>query len=246
MLEIANLSKHYGETIALDDASIAFSAGTVHTIMGENGSGKSTLVKLLSGVVAPDRGRILIDGAPFVGRNPAAFQARGFATVYQEVLIAPDRSVTDNILLGYDGPFRRNLPRGARRQTAADTLSRYARTAVDLDIDAGALPLATQQLVVLARALVRKPRILILDEATAALDFNDRETVFALIEALAREGCLVLFISHRMDEVLRLSDRITVLRSGKVVETVDRADATPELLLARMAPEIVEERQHHG
>ncbi len=99
---------------------------------------------------------------------------------------------------------------------------------------------------VLARALVRKPRILILDEATAALDFNDRETVFALIEALAREGCLVLFISHRMDEVLRLSDRITVLRSGKVVETVDRADATPELLLARMAPEIVEERQHHG
>jgi len=246
MLEIANLSKHYGETIALDDASIAFSAGTVHTIMGENGSGKSTLVKLLSGVVAPDRGRILIDGAPFAGRNPAAFQARGFATVYQEVLIAPDRSVTDNILLGYDGPFRRNLPRGARRQTAAATLSRYARTAVDLDIDAGALPLATQQLVVLARALVRKPRILILDEVTAALDFNDRETVFTLIEALAREGCLVLFISHRMDEVLRLSDRITILRSGKVVETFDRADATPELLLARMAPEIVEERQQHG
>lgn len=244
MLEIANLSKRYGETIALDDASVSFKAGTVHTIMGENGSGKSTLVKLLSGVVAPDRGRILVNDAPFTGRGPKAFQAHGFATVFQEVLIAPDRSVTDNILLGYDRPFRRNIPRAARRQAAADTLARYARTAVDLDIDAGALPLATQQLVVLARALIRKPRILILDEVTAALDFNDRETVFTLIEGLARDGCLVLFISHRMDEVLRLSHRITILRSGKVVETIDRADATPDLLLARMAPEIVEEREH--
>jgi ribose transport system ATP-binding protein len=246
MLEIRNLSKRYGETVALDDALISFSAGSVHTIMGENGSGKSTLVKLLSGVVSPDRGEILVDGARFSGRDPIAFQAKGFATVFQEVLIAPDRSVTDNILLGYDRPFRRNLPRNARRQTAADTVARCARTAIDLDIDAGVLPLATQQLVVLARALVRKPRILILDEVTAALDFNDRETVFTLIESLARDGCLVLFISHRMDEVLRLSDRITILRSGKVVETLDRAAATPELLLARMAPEIVEERQHHG
>lgn len=246
MLEIANLSKRYGETIALDGASVVFSGGTVHTVMGENGSGKSTLVKLLSGVVAPDRGEILVDGAPFDGRSPSAFQAKGFATVYQEVLIAPDRNVTDNILLGYDRPFRRNLPRAARRQTAADTLSRCARTVIDLDVEAGALPLATQQLVVLARALVRRPRILILDEVTAALDFNDRETVFSLIEGLARDGCLVLFISHRMDEVMRLSDRITVLRSGRVVETIDRADATPELLLARMAPEIVEERRHHG
>ncbi|MCP4384946.1 MAG: sugar ABC transporter ATP-binding protein [Hyphomicrobiales bacterium] len=244
MLEIANLSKRYGETVALDDASIAFSAGTVHTIMGENGSGKSTLVKLLSGVVAPDRGEIRVDAVPFVGRTPAAFQAHGFATVFQEVLIAPDRNVIDNILLGYDGPFRRRMPRDRRRQAAADTLAHCARTAIDLDINAGWLPLATQQLVVLARALLRRPRILILDEATAALDFNDREIVFELIEGLAREGSLVLFVSHRMDEVLRLSHRITVLRSGRVVETLDRADASAERLLASMAPEIVEERRH--
>lgn len=96
----------------------------------------------------------------------------------------------------------------------------------------------------LARALVRKPRILILDEVTAALDFNDREIVFSLIESLARDGCLVLFISHRMDEVLRLSDRITILRSGKVVETLDRADVSPERLLEKMAPEILQERRH--
>ena len=244
MLEIRNLSKRYGETVALDDASISFSSGTVHTIMGENGSGKSTLVKLLSGVVSPDRGDMLVSGAPFSGSDPIAFQAAGFATVFQEVLIAPDRNVIDNILLGYDAPFRRKLPRSERRATVSQVLSRCARTVIDLDVDAGVLPLATQQLVVLARALTRKPRILILDEVTAALDFNDREIVFTLIETLAREGCLVLFISHRMDEVMRLSDRITILRSGKVVETLDRDAATPELLLALMAPEIVEEREH--
>lgn len=244
MLEIANLSKRYGETTALDDASVSFSAGTVHTIMGENGSGKSTLVKLLSGVVMPDRGRITVDGMPFGGRHPSAFQARGFATVFQEVLVAPDRSVTDNILLGYDGPFSRRMPRGSRRHAVTDILSRCARTVIDLDVEAGSLPLATQQLVVLARALIRRPRILILDEATAALDFNDREIVFTLIESLARQGCLVLFISHRMDEVMRLSHRITILRGGRVVETLDRADASAERLLASMAPEIVEERRH--
>ena len=244
MLEISHLSKRYGETIALDDASIVFAAGSVHTIMGENGSGKSTLVKLLSGIVAPDRGSIRIDGASFAGRTPAAFQSRRFATVFQEVLIAPDRTVIDNVLLGYDRPFGRRMPRSGRREAVREALSRCSPTAVDLDAEAGRLPLATQQLVVLARALIRKPRILILDEVTAALDFNDRETVFRLIEGLAREGCLILFISHRMDEVMRLSHRITVLRSGKVVETIDRADATPELLLQRMAPEIVAERQH--
>ena len=244
MLEIANLSKRYGETVALDGASVAFSAGTVHTIMGENGSGKSTLVKLLSGIVMPDRGEIRVDGRPFDGRTPRAFQARGLATVFQEVLVAPDRTVADNVLLGFDGLARRRLPRNARRATARDALALCTPTTVDPDVEAGHLPLAIQQLVVLARALVRKPRILILDEVTAALDFTDRETVFTLIERLAGEGCLILFISHRMDEVLRLSHRITILRSGKVVETLDRADATPELLLARMAPEILAERAH--
>ena len=246
MLEIENLSKRYGETVALDGASVAFAAGTVHTIMGENGSGKSTLVKLLSGIVTPDRGAIRVDGTSFSGRGPADFQARGFATVFQEVLVAPDRTVTDNVLLGYDGTARRRMPRSGRRDAARAALALCSPLAVDLDAEAGHLPLASRQLVVLARALVRKPRILILDEATAALDFTDREMVFTLIERLAREGCLILFISHRMDEVMRLSHRITILRSGKVVETLDRADATPELLLARMAPEIVAERAHHG
>src|SRR5438445_12300103 len=146
MLEIRNISKRYGETVALADASISFRAGTIHTILGENGSGKSTMVKLLSGIVQPDSGAILLQGKPVSGTRPSAFQAQGFATVFQEVLIAPDRSVTDNILLGLDGLVRRTVPRSERRDRAAAALKRFAVTDVPLDMPAGLLPLAAQQL----------------------------------------------------------------------------------------------------
>lgn len=244
MLEIRNVSKRYGETIALQDASIVFRAGTIHTILGENGSGKSTLVKLLSGIVQPDGGAILFDDKPFTGSEPSTFRKAGLATVFQEVLIAPDRNVTDNILLGLDGFFRRAITRSERRARAAALLKRFARTEVPLDSPAGLLPLAAQQLVVLARALTRNPRILILDEVTAALDFADRESVFALMRQLAGEGCLILFITHRMDEVMALSDRITILRSGRVVRTEEAGRSTPADLLRAMAPQTAAELVH--
>lgn len=244
MLDIENVSKRYGETVALSDATIAFRAGTVHTILGENGSGKSTMVKLLSGIVQPDGGTMRFDGRPLSGTCPADFQAAGFATVFQEVLIAPDRTVTDNILLGLDGAIRRKVPRNRRRETAAAALSRIAVTEVPLDAPAGSLPLAAQQLIVLARAVVRKPRVLILDEVTAALDYADREAVFKLMRQLASEGSLLLFITHRMDEVMSLSDRISILRSGKVIKTEDCGVSTPAELLKAMAPQTAAELSH--
>ncbi|MBN8952499.1 MULTISPECIES: ATP-binding cassette domain-containing protein [unclassified Rhizobium] len=244
MLEIENVSKRYGETVALSGASIAFKAGTVHTILGENGSGKSTMVKLLSGIVQPDGGVIRLDGRPFCGHTPAAFQTAGFATVFQEVLIAPDRTVTDNILLGLDGLWTRRIPRAERRATAEAALRRFAITEVSLDAPAGSLPLAAQQLVVLARAVVRRPRVLILDEVTAALDYADRESVFRMMRELAREGSLLLFITHRMDEVMSLSDRISILRGGKVVKTEDCGASTPAELLKAMAPQTAAELTH--
>ena len=244
ILEIEDVTKTYGETVALDGVSIAFRPGTIHTILGENGSGKSTLVKLLSGIVLPDRGTIRIAGKPLAGRDPAAFQAAGIATVYQEVLLAPHRSVVDNVLLGLDGLLLRRVPRAERRGLVERTLGGFASTPIGLDQAAGDLSLAAQQLVVLARAVVRRPRIMILDEVTAALDFSDREAVFRLMERLAREGVLLLFISHRMDEVMRLSDRISILRSGRLVTTLDKAEATPDQLLGLMAPEIARELAH--
>ncbi|MEO9339654.1 ATP-binding cassette domain-containing protein [Mesorhizobium sp. SB112] len=244
MLEVSSVSKRYGETVALSDATIAFRDGTIHTILGENGSGKSTLVKLLSGVVLPDGGDILLDGKPFRGRDPATFQAAGFATVFQEVLIAPDRNVMDNILLGIDRPFKRVIARRDRREMAAAALARFAITDVPLDAEAGSLPLAAQQLIVLARAVVRKPRILILDEITAALDFADRESVFRLMREMASAGVLILFITHRMDEVMALSDRISILRSGKVVKTEEKGVSDPAALLRAMAPQTAAELSH--
>lgn len=244
MLDVDDLSKTYGETRALDGATVGFARGTIHAILGENGSGKSTLVKLLSGVVPPTRGAIRVEGKPIGDFSPAAFQALGLATVFQEVLIAPDRTTVDNILLGCDAPFRRRIPRRTRRTRAEQALASIARTPIDLDAPAGAQPLAVRQLVVLARALVREPRILILDEVTAALDFADREAVFTTMEAFARKGGLILFISHRMDEVMRLAHRVTILRNGKVVDTLDRAAATSEQLLKLMAPAAAEELAH--
>ena len=236
VLEVAGLSKRYGETVALDGAAIAFQAGSIHAVLGENGSGKSTLVKILSGIVAPSGGSVRLGGVAVTDFRPVAMQALGIGTVFQEVLIAPDRSVADNVLLGIDGLFTRGVPRAGRAALAASLLARVTRTPMEVSANAGALALAQRQLVVLARALAKQPRVLILDEVTAALDYGDRDAVFAFMRAFAAEGGLILFITHRIDEVTALADRVTVLRSGRVVRTFARGEVDVPGLLALMAP----------
>ncbi|WP_027135475.1 ATP-binding cassette domain-containing protein [Geminicoccus roseus] len=237
MLTMSGVTKRYGETVALADAHVTFDRGHVHTILGENGSGKSTLVKLLSGVVRPSAGTIRLDDRPIELARPADAQRLGIATVFQEVLLAPARSVLENVFMGYDGLFRYRIDRAERRRRAEAALASVTRNPLDLDRPAGTVPLAQQQLIVLARALVREPRILILDEVTAALDFGDRDVLFEAIRAFVDGGRLALFISHRMDEVRRLSDRVTVLRSGSVVETLETGEITERRLLSLMLPD---------
>lgn len=235
-LTVSHLTKRYGETLALSDASVTFRPG-IHTILGENGSGKSTMLKILSGVVSQSEGTVAVNDRTISPRTPRDMHDLGLSTVFQEVLVAPHRSVVENIFLGYDGPLKRRIEKSARAPLARALLAEIARFPIPLSAPAGELPLASQQLVVLARALVRLPSILLLDEATAALDYADRHLVFRAIEDYAVAGNIVIFISHRLEEVRRLSDRVTVLRSGRVVETLERNDITTERLLKLMAPE---------
>ncbi|MDE0545991.1 sugar ABC transporter ATP-binding protein [Microbacterium sp. C7(2022)] len=232
-LRLSGISKRFGATRALVDAELDLHPGEVHTLLGENGSGKSTLVKIIGGVHSPDTGSLTLDGQALTLRNPRQANGRGIAVVFQEVLTATSQSVLDNIWLGTDGVFSRRLGRAAQRSLAAETLGRLI-DGIDLDAPAGDLSLSERQAVCIVRALVREPGILVLDESTAALDVQTRDRLFAEIRRLTSHGVSVLFISHRMDEVQEISDRVSVLRSGRTVSTVDRDSLSVERLIADM------------
>jgi ribose transport system ATP-binding protein len=241
LLEVRNLRKSFGETQALVSCSFSARDGVVHSILGENGSGKSTLVKVLSGIVVPDGGEIRVDGTGVARFTPLAARHLGVVPVLQEVLVAPNRTVLDNIFLGYDGLFRHRLARSQRVDMARQTLDRITRAEIDLGALVEALPLPRRQLVTIARALVHDPQVLILDESTSTLDINDRQVLFEEIRRRVAGGRLVIYISHRLDEVLDLADEITVLRSGSSVATVPRTGLTVHDLLALMSPAAAEQ-----
>lgn len=235
-IRIAELSKSFGPTHALRSVTIDLEAGTVHTILGENGSGKSTLIKALSGVVAPDAGSISIDGAEVRLASPRAAQALGVQTVFQEILTAPNRSLVDNVHLGFHPWSRRRTSVAEDVRQTQELFASLGIPDVDVTAEAGEVPLYVQQVTVIARALRRDPQVLILDEATAALGLSERRALFEVIRGLRGAGVAVVFVSHRLDEVVDISDTITVLRSGRVVGQVGRAEASAAVLLGLMAP----------
>ena len=244
-LDLKNVSKSYGETRALTALDLQCKPGTVHTIFGENGSGKSTLVKVLSGIIAPDQGEVWINGVRAQNFSPGGMRRLGIAAVLQEVLVAPNQSALQNVFLGYDGLFTRRIGRQERIKVARDILARLSKTPIPLEQLVEKLPLQQQQIVVIARALVRDPRILILDEASGTLDIEDRETLFKTVREFVARGRLVIFISHRIDEVLEISDAVTVLRNGKLVTTVPCAGLTAKALLSLILPDTVSVESLH-
>ncbi len=237
VLDLKDVHKRYGETRALEALDLHCQPGTVHTVFGENGSGKSTFVKILSGIIAPDRGVIRVNGQAVTHYSPLHMRRLGIVPVLQEVLVAPNVTVLDNIFMGYDGLFRRRLTRAQRLDRAQAVLAQITRMPLNLDQLVDTVPLPQQQLIVIARALLHDPSILILDEATAALDIEDRDLLFAAIKAFVARERLVIYISHRMDEVLDLSDTVTVLRSGHAVASLPRAEVSVTRLLKLVLPD---------
>jgi ABC-type sugar transport system ATPase subunit/ribose/xylose/arabinose/galactoside ABC-type transport system permease subunit len=228
LLRIEGLGKSFGPTVALRSASLELRTGEVHALMGENGSGKSTLVKILSGVHRPDAGEVSIEQSPLRAASPRAAVTAGVATVFQEVQSVPDQSVLDNLWLGTDGIVRHASGEGKRDERARAVLAELLGDCPDslLAAPAGSLSLSECQAVAIGRAMLRSPKVLVLDEATSALDVATRDRLFTAIRRRTADGLSVLFISHRMDEVSEIADRVTVLRSGESVATLERAEAT--------------------
>ena len=235
-LDIADLSRSFGETKALRSATLRVAPGEIHSLAGENGSGKSTLIKILSGVLRPDSGTLTWEGD--VKRylsSPSGAQAMGISTVFQETLFAPEMTVRDNIFLGTDRLFRYGRRKGAELEVAGQAMSDLGLDGLDPDRPMWMLSLAERQLVTIARAIIRPWRLLILDESTSALDAQQRDRLFGYLRQARSDGKSVLFTSHRMDEVLGLADRITVLRQGTTVATVAVAEASRRGILSHMS-----------
>ncbi len=237
LLVAQGLDKHFGETHALRDVSLEISTGQVHAILGENGSGKSTLGKIIAGIIPPDSGELTIGGQRVRTFSPPSMLELGVAIVLQEVLVALNRSVVDNVLLGRDTPFRFRYSNGERREIVSDILQKLTRRTFDLDQMVGELELQEQQILVIARGLLCEPKLLILDEATAALDLADRDMLFSTIRQFVSDGGTVAFVSHRLPEVLELSDVVHVMHNGHNTARLEGEDLNPKTLLAHLTQE---------
>jgi ribose transport system ATP-binding protein len=231
------ISKRFGGVRALQRADLAIEAGRIHAVLGENGAGKSTLIKIMAGVIAPDEGSMLLGGQPVSFASPAAANASGIVCIFQELSLVPDLSVADNIAIS-NAPQRFGLiDRRAQRRVAEEALARAGADNIHPLALVKDLPLSRRQMVEIAKALARKPRILILDEATSALAAADVTKIYAVLKRLRAEGLALVYISHRMHEITELADECTVFCNGRSVATFAAGTKTDnevvELMIGR-------------
>src|SRR5688572_9260642 len=225
LVETTGLCKDFPGIRALDGVSLPVRRAEVHGIVGENGAGKSTLMKILSGIEQPTSGTIVLDGATVAIPTAHAADRLGIAMIHQELNLVDELSVADNIFLGRERTRLRLVDSRSQEQTARELLRR-----VGCDIDPSrivkSLSIAQQQLVEIAKALASNARLLIMDEPTAVLSERETASLFALIAQLKREGVTILYISHHLSEVLVVCDRVTVMRDGRIVKTLDAKAAS--------------------
>ncbi len=233
LLQMRGICRSFPGVKALDGVDFTLQAGEIHALMGENGAGKSTLIKVLTGVYPAEAGQILMQGRPIAPKSTRHAQAEGISTVYQEVNLVPTLSVAENIFLGRQPRKFGFVDWKTIRLRSQDALKR-----LDLDIDVSAplnsYSIAIQQMVAIARSLDVSAKILILDEPTSSLDTNEVAQLFAVMRKLRDDGLGIIFVSHFLDQVYQVSDRMTVLRNGKLVGQYDAAALPRMELIARM------------
>jgi len=225
VVSVQNVTKEYPGVRALDGVSLDLRVGEVHALVGENGAGKSTLIRIMSGDMRPDIGAVQVRGAEVAFREPSDARQAGIATIYQELMIVPDMTVAENIVLGNEpgiGPNRQYYSRAQAERLADEVLRRLGeRVAINPRTIAGRLSTGQKQIVEIARALVRHAPVIILDEPTAALSDKEAKILLDILRQLRREGTAILFVSHRLEEVRSIADRVTVLRGGRHIATLN-------------------------
>ena len=234
LLRAINVDKSFAGVHALKRASFELKAGEVHALIGENGAGKSTLIKIITGAVTPDAGEIQINGKTVSHNTPRIAKQLGIAAMYQQPALFPELSVAENIAIGLEeSPAFSRVDWGKRKRKAAELLARIGAR-IDPDTEAGDLTLPQQQLVEIARALGAEAKVLILDEPTASLSEEDAQNLFTVIRQLRSEGAGVIYISHRLEELPVIADRVTVLRDGSTIDTRVIADINRQQLIQLM------------
>jgi ribose transport system ATP-binding protein len=235
------ISKRFGATQALKDVSFEVRAGEVMALIGENGAGKSTLVKVLSGAHPPDSGTMELCGRPFAPRGPHDACLAGVAMIYQELTLCPDLSVEDNIMLGQERHAWGWLRRAEQQERVGDALSLLGHPELRPEMPVGRLSVGTQQLVEIARALVRDAKVIVFDEPTSSLAGQDVQRLFDVIRKLKASGLGIIYISHFLEEVREICDRCTILRDGQVAGTASLADVTEPEIVSLMVGRSVDE-----
>ncbi|MEZ3158970.1 sugar ABC transporter ATP-binding protein [Microbacterium sp. BWT-B31] len=235
IVEVRNASITFPGVKALDDVSFRLLPGEVHSLMGENGAGKSTLIKALTGVYQIDSGEIVVDGQPRHLTGTASAQAAGISTVYQEVNLCTNLTIGENVMLGHEVRGIAGINWRKTHAQAGEALARMGLGELDPRAPLSSISIAMQQLVAISRAMVTDSKVLILDEPTSSLDANEVEVLFGVIRRLRDQGVAILFVSHFLDQIYAISDRITVLRNGRFVgeyltEDLDRAQLISKMI----------------
>ncbi|MDQ3247675.1 MAG: sugar ABC transporter ATP-binding protein [Chloroflexota bacterium] len=239
VLAMRHIAKRFDTTQALDDVSLDLYAGEIHALLGENGAGKSTLIKIMTGLYPPDAGDILLDGQPVTLRSSVEAQTHGIAAIYQEPMIFPDLTVAENIFISHRN--RGSLLDWGQLYRDADAILAQLDVKLDVRMPARGLTLGAQQIVEIAKAISLQVRVLIMDEPTAALSAHEVQQLFKLAHTLRAQGVAILFISHRMEEVFKIADRVTVLRDGKLISSKPRHAVSAESAIRDMVGRQMEE-----